>query len=95
MNKIERDDLLSRLDERTEIMMKELEDQNDHLAKLNGRLEKHDSLLTKHETTLYSKNGLVDRVSTNTKNITKLIICVSIISAGIGGGVAKLINLLS
>ncbi len=94
MQQTARDDLLARVDERTESIVRELKAQNEHLSKMNGRLEKHDSSITKLETTIYSKDGLCDKASNNSKNIVKLMVVVSIIAAGIGGGVAELVKLL-
>lgn len=86
--------LLQRIDERTESMMRELQAQNEHLSKMNSRLEKHDISITKMDTTLYSKDGICDRVGNNSRTLVKLMMVTAIIAAGVGGGVAELINVL-
>ena len=84
--------LLQRIDERTEGIMRELKSQNEHLSKMNGRLEKHDLSIVKLETTIYSQDGLCDKASNNSRNIVKLMICVAIVAAGVGGSVAEIIK---
>jgi hypothetical protein len=75
-------------------MMRELKVQNEHLSKVNGRLEKHDNSITKMDTTLYSKDGICDRVGNNTKTLVKMMIAVAVLSAGVGGGTYGLIQAL-
>ena len=87
--------LLQRIDERTKSIMHELKSQNEHLSKMNGRLEKHDLSIVKLETTIYSQDGLCDKASNNSRNIVKLMICVAIVAAGVGGGVAEIIKVFT
>ena len=86
----DRDELLGRLDERTESIIRELQEQNQHLARINGSLKSHQDELMIVNTTVYGKEsdgGLCDDVKEarklNRRNFY-LIILIFLILAGIG-----------
>ena len=91
-----RDELLVRVDERTDSIIRELKDHNEHLVRINGIMRKHDEMITTLNTTVYgekSDKGLMGGISDIAANQKKLIIIVAVIAAGVGGGVAEVIKL--
>lgn len=70
MDDSERDDLLNRLDERSESTIRELVAQNRHLEKINGSLLRHNESISEINTTVYgnkSDKGLCGEVTTQKK----------------------------
>ena len=83
-----RDELLGRLDERTESIIRELTSQNKHLALINGNLQKHQDNLISINTTVYGKKsdkGLCGEVSA----IKRVMIAVLVLVLG-GGTISGL-----
>ena len=96
MKAIDRDDLLIRVDERTESIIRELQDQNKHLAQINGTVSELKQVDTALVTTVYGKKsdkGLCGEVS-NLKRILWGILAILVSGGGVLGAEAQgLINL--
>ncbi|MFA5036692.1 MAG: hypothetical protein WC479_05900 [Candidatus Izemoplasmatales bacterium] len=93
-----RDELLVRLDERTESIIRELTSQNSHLERINGSIGKHEESIVTIHTTLYgsgSDKGLCHRVDKNSGNIVKFMVVLAVVAGGVGGGVAEIIKLFA
>lgn len=90
-------ELLARIDERTANTYKLVEEHGRHLDLISSHLAAHNSSIDLLNLTIYGKGkdeGLIGQVERNTANIWKVIISVSLLSAGLGSGITKIVDLL-
>jgi len=93
----ERDELLGRLDERSESLVRELQSQSKHLSQINGSLQKHQDNLISNNTTLYGKGddkGLCGKVRELSGRQWKLILAVAFISTSVGVGGSEIVKVI-
>ena len=90
-------ELLTRLDERTQVIQKTVISINEHLEKQNSTVLKNQLNLQKIITTLYEEDGLVHQVNMLSERQRKIVITLSIIAGSglLGGGIVGIINLLA